>query len=97
MSMETRAPFRKIVGKTYPIVGEIVVRRMHGKQLYGIDGTRYTTPQVEERLIITIERDSKTVGWAQVAVPAAPDPDAKPPRSADDPTLAAELAELFGV
>ena len=75
MSTETRAPFRKIVGKTYPIVGEIVVRRMHGKQLYGIDGTRYTTPQVEVRLIITIERGGEAVGWAQVAMP--PDLDAE--------------------
>ena len=97
MGSEARAPFRKVVGKTYPIVGEVVVRRLHGKQLYASDGTRYTTPQVEERLIITIERDGKPVGWAQVALPAVPDPNAKPPRSADDATLEAEMAELLEV
>ena len=92
---ESRAPFRKIVGKTYPIVGEIVVRRTHSKEHHAVDGTRYTTPHVEERLIITIERDGVKVGWAQVVLPPAPDPDARPPRSADDATLQAELAELL--
>ena len=92
---ESRAPFRKVVGKTYPIVGEIVVRRTHGKEHYAVDGTHYPSPRLEERLIITIERDGIEVGWAQVALPPAPDPNATPPRSADDETIEAEIAELL--
>ena len=93
---ESRAPFRKVVGTTYPVVGEIVVRRTHDKELYAVDGTRYTTPHVEERLIITIERDGVKVGWAQVVLPPAPDPTAKAPRSGDEETLGAEIADLLG-
>ena len=37
-------PFHKIVGETYPIVGEIVVRRAHTVERYEIDGTRYSSP-----------------------------------------------------
>ena len=48
---ESRAPFRKIVGKTYPTVGEIVVQRTHDNQHYPIDGTPYTTPQREEIVV----------------------------------------------
>jgi hypothetical protein len=35
-------------------------------------------------------------GWAQVTLPPAPDPNARPPRSADDETLRTEIAELLG-
>ena len=52
----SRAEFREIVGLTAPIVGEIVVSRARGNELVAVDGTRYTAPQLEERLIITIER-----------------------------------------
>jgi hypothetical protein len=94
---ESHAPFHKIVGKTYPIVSEIVVRRTHAKEHYAVDGTAYATPRLEERLIIEIHKDGVKVGWAQVSLPPAPVPNAKPPRSADDATIAAEIAELFGV
>ena len=56
---------------------------------------RYPSPRLEERLIIEIERDGEKVSWAQVALPPAPDPKAKPPRSADDETLQAGIEELL--
>ncbi len=51
--------------------------------------------RLEERLLISVERDGIEVGGAQVLLPPAPDPNVKPPRSADDATIAAEIAELL--
>ena len=64
--MTARAPFHKIVGKTYPVVGKLVVRRTHANEHYAVDGTCYPTPRREERLRITIDTPSR---WRTSRIP----------------------------
>ena len=63
-----RAPLKKIDGKRYPVVAEVVVRLTHDLELYALDGTRYVTPRQDARLHISIERDGKEVAISTVAL-----------------------------
>lgn len=82
-----RGALRKIDGKRYPVVAEVVVRMTHDLESYGLDGVRYHVPRREARLQISIERDGKQVAIGRVALadvlrklddpacPAAPEDD----------------------
>lgn len=82
-----RGPLRKIDGKRYPVVAEVVVRMTHDLECASVDGTRYAVPRTEARLHISIERDGKEVALGRVALadvlrklddpacPAAPEDD----------------------
>ena len=68
MSEFARGPLRKIEGKTYPVIGEVVVRLTANMEMYDVDGHRFVKPHREERLEITFERDGKAVALGKVAL-----------------------------
>jgi hypothetical protein len=77
-----RGPLKKVDGKRYPVVAEVVVRLSHDLELYALDGTKFVRPQHEARLHVSIERDGKEVALGTVALadvlrklddPACPD------------------------
>ena len=63
-----RAPLKKIDGRRYPVVAEVVVRLTHDLEAYALDGTRFVSPRKEARLHISIERDGKEVALSTVAL-----------------------------
>lgn len=97
-----RGPLKKVEGKRYPVVAEVVVRMTHDLECSSVDGALYDVPRKEARLHISVERNGKQVAIGHVPLadvlrklddPACPDaPDDDPAELAFQEELAAWVA-----
>ena len=91
-----RAKLKRIVGNTYPVVGEAEARLTFHNQICDAHGDLYTSSKRDARLDISIERDGERVAYARFSVAEIVahflDPERAPVTDpADDEAFIAEL------